>query len=105
MCSNVHFNASNVLHAHAAIALICVFPYTADLPQKFSMAEKQNGDRMLSPILSLFLRTSYSYQAVENLRQGMDPDKACADVISRIAKKYPMFSGAVIAADVKGQYG
>lgn len=53
----------------------------------------------------VMMRFLPSYQAVENLRQGMDPDKACADVISRIAKKYPMFSGAVIAADVKGQYG
>ncbi|CDW53961.1 N(4) (Beta N acetylglucosaminyl) L asparaginase [Trichuris trichiura] len=46
-----------------------------------------------------------SYQAVENMRQGMHPNEATADVIGRIAKKYAHFKGAVIAVNKYGTVG
>lgn len=42
------------------------------------------------------------YQAVESMRQGMDPKQAARDAISRIARKYPNFVGAVFALNNKG---
>ncbi|XP_072041007.1 N(4)-(Beta-N-acetylglucosaminyl)-L-asparaginase-like [Amphiura filiformis] len=53
----------------------------------------------------VMMRFLPSYQAVENLRQGMSPTKACEDVLARIVKKYPTFSGALVAATNKGLYG
>ena len=46
-----------------------------------------------------------SYQAVENMRNGMSPVKAAEDAVLRIAKYYPNYSGAIVAANVHGQYG
>lgn len=46
-----------------------------------------------------------SYQAVENMRNGMTPTKAAEDAILRVSKYYPDFSGAIVAANVAGEYG
>ena len=46
-----------------------------------------------------------SYQAVESMRHGYSPQEAAEDVISRIAKKYPSFEGAIIVANLTGHYG
>lgn len=46
-----------------------------------------------------------SYQAVESMRNGMDPESAARDAIQRIIKKNPEFSGAVIAANKAGDFG
>ncbi|EDL78939.1 aspartylglucosaminidase, isoform CRA_c [Rattus norvegicus] len=51
------------------------------------------------------LRFLPSYQAVEYMRGGDDPARACQKVISRIQKYYPKFFGAVICANVTGSYG
>ena len=47
----------------------------------------------------------HSYQAVENMRNGMSPVKAAEDAVLRIAKYYPNYSGAIVAANVGGEYG
>ncbi|XP_003415873.1 N(4)-(beta-N-acetylglucosaminyl)-L-asparaginase [Loxodonta africana] len=46
-----------------------------------------------------------SYQAVEYMRRGVDPTIACQKVISRIQKYFPKFFGAVLCANVTGNYG
>jgi hypothetical protein len=46
-----------------------------------------------------------SYQAVENMRNGMSPGRAAEDAVLRIAKHYPNYSGAIVAANVDGKYG
>ncbi|XP_020037867.2 N(4)-(beta-N-acetylglucosaminyl)-L-asparaginase [Castor canadensis] len=53
----------------------------------------------------ILLRFLPSYQAVEYMRVGEDPTIACQKVISRIQKYYPRFFGAVICANVTGNYG
>lgn len=42
------------------------------------------------------------YQVVESMRQGMNPEHAAVDALSRIKRKYPDFVGAVFAVNVKG---
>lgn len=45
-----------------------------------------------------------SYQVVESMRLGMEPRVAAKDAISRIAKKYPNFVGAIFAVDKNGTH-
>lgn len=42
------------------------------------------------------------YQVVESMRQGMTPEHAAVDAISRIKRKNPDFVGAVFAVNVEG---
>uniref|UniRef100_M1BMJ7 N(4)-(Beta-n-acetylglucosaminyl)-l-asparaginase n=3 Tax=Solanum TaxID=4107 RepID=M1BMJ7_SOLTU len=44
------------------------------------------------------------YQAVENMRLGMEPKLAAKDAISRIARKYPNFIGALFAVNRNGTH-
>ncbi|KAG7535078.1 Nucleophile aminohydrolases N-terminal [Arabidopsis thaliana x Arabidopsis arenosa] len=44
------------------------------------------------------------YQVVESMRQGMKPGEAAKDAISRIARRYPDFVGAVVAVDKNGSH-
>eukprot|EP00057_Strongylocentrotus_purpuratus_P013975 XP_011668449.1 PREDICTED: N(4)-(Beta-N-acetylglucosaminyl)-L-asparaginase [Strongylocentrotus purpuratus] len=53
----------------------------------------------------VMMRFLPSYQVVENLRNGMAPDKACQSALQRIIKYHPDFSGALIAATIDGNYG
>ena len=39
------------------------------------------------------------------MRQGKSPKEAADDAIQRISKYYPDFSGAIIVANIKGEYG
>ncbi|PKA60167.1 putative isoaspartyl peptidase/L-asparaginase 3 [Apostasia shenzhenica] len=50
----------------------------------------------------IMMRFLPCYQVVESMRQGMEPDKAAADAIRRIARKYPNFVGAVFALSKNG---
>lgn len=43
-----------------------------------------------------------SYQVVESMRLGMEPKVAAKDAISRIARKYPSFIGALFAVNKSG---
>ena len=42
---------------------------------------------------------------VESMRAGSSPTDATRDALSRIAKYYPGFQGALIAVNINGQYG
>lgn len=53
-------------------------------------------------VMMLFLP---SYQAVESMRLGATPTTAAIDAIERIIPYFPTFSGAVIAANITGEYG
>lgn len=48
------------------------------------------------------LLSVFSYQVVESMRQGMEPKLAAKDAISRIARKFPDFVGAVVAINKNG---
>lgn len=53
----------------------------------------------------IMLRFSPSFLAVEQMRLGFSPNAAAEIAISRIREKYPKFSGAVITANKRGEYG
>lgn len=50
----------------------------------------------------IMMRFLPCYQVVESMRQGMEPKVAAEDAISRIARKFPDFVGAVIAVNKNG---
>ncbi|XP_021905728.1 probable isoaspartyl peptidase/L-asparaginase 3 isoform X2 [Carica papaya] len=52
----------------------------------------------------IMMRFLPCYQVVESMRLGMEPKLAAKDAISRIARKFPDFVGAVIAIDKKGAH-
>lgn len=39
------------------------------------------------------------------MRQGLTPTEAAEESIRRIISKYPSFSGAIVTANMKGEYG
>ena len=53
----------------------------------------------------VMMRFLPAYQAVESMRNGMNPSQAADVAIRRIAKYYPNFSGAVLAIDKYGNHG
>uniref|UniRef100_T1JK50 N(4)-(beta-N-acetylglucosaminyl)-L-asparaginase n=1 Tax=Strigamia maritima TaxID=126957 RepID=T1JK50_STRMM len=46
-----------------------------------------------------------SYQSVENMRNGMSPIEASEEALKRIISYHANFTGAVIALNIKGEYG
>ncbi|KAH7854383.1 hypothetical protein Vadar_013207 [Vaccinium darrowii] len=50
----------------------------------------------------IMMRFLPCYQVVESMRLGMEPKLAARDAISRIARKYPDFVGAVFAVNKNG---
>ena len=45
------------------------------------------------------------YQAIENLRQGMDPVEAAKDAVRRIVRRYPEAMTGIIVVDREGNHG
>jgi N4-(beta-N-acetylglucosaminyl)-L-asparaginase len=52
----------------------------------------------------IMMRFLPCYQVVESMRLGMEPKCAAKDAMSRIARKYPNFIGAVFAVNKKGEH-
>nr|XP_043632724.1 probable isoaspartyl peptidase/L-asparaginase 3 isoform X2 [Erigeron canadensis] len=52
----------------------------------------------------IMMRFLPCYQVVESMRLGIEPRLAAKDAISRIAKKYPNFVGAIFAVDKNGTH-
>ncbi|KAJ6791303.1 Uncharacterized protein M6B38_244115 [Iris pallida] len=52
----------------------------------------------------IMMRFLPCYQVVESMRRGMDPKHAAVDAISRIARRYPDFVGAVFALNKNGTH-
>jgi hypothetical protein len=47
----------------------------------------------------------FRYQTVESIRNGLSPNQATQDAILRIVKRYPEFTGALVAIDKFGNHG
>ncbi len=45
------------------------------------------------------------YQAVENLRLGMNPKAAAEDAVRRMLRKYPAVQSGIVVVDKKGNHG
>ncbi|KAL5569855.1 hypothetical protein UlMin_026430 [Ulmus minor] len=52
----------------------------------------------------IMMRFLPCYQVLESMRLGMEPEFAAKDAISRIARKFPGFVGAVFAINKKGAH-
>ncbi|XP_044536535.1 N(4)-(beta-N-acetylglucosaminyl)-L-asparaginase isoform X2 [Gracilinanus agilis] len=70
-----------------------------------SYADSTAGGAAATGDGDIMMRFLPSYQAVEYMRNGVDPTLACQKVISRIQKYFPDFFGAVICANITGSYG
>ena len=55
-------------------------------------------------ISRLTLLFNFSYLVVESMRLGMEPKLAAKDAITRIARKFPDFLGAIVALNKKGEH-
>eukprot|EP00455_Lapot_gusevi_P053756 TRINITY_DN8466_c0_g1_i4.p1 TRINITY_DN8466_c0_g1~~TRINITY_DN8466_c0_g1_i4.p1 ORF type:complete len:232 (-),score=37.66 TRINITY_DN8466_c0_g1_i4:69-719(-) len=53
----------------------------------------------------IMMRFAPCYQAVESMRLGMSPTQAAQDALRRILKYYPVFQGALVVLNMKGEYG
>ncbi|XP_076143723.1 N(4)-(beta-N-acetylglucosaminyl)-L-asparaginase [Alosa pseudoharengus] len=53
----------------------------------------------------VMMRFLPSFLAVELMRRGIDPASACKAALTRIKTYYPGFFGAVICANIQGEYG
>ncbi|XP_016564953.1 probable isoaspartyl peptidase/L-asparaginase 3 isoform X2 [Capsicum annuum] len=83
------FGSANVdLHSHDTISMAVI-----DQVGRIAIGTSTNGATFKIP---------GSYQAVENMRLGMEPEVAAKDAISRIVRKYPGFIGALFAVNRSG---
>ncbi|XP_065883752.1 putative N(4)-(beta-N-acetylglucosaminyl)-L-asparaginase GH22932 isoform X2 [Dysidea avara] len=69
-----------------------------------SYADAEVGGAACTGDGDIMMRFLPSYQAVESMRLGKPPKEAADDAIKRIEKYYPGFSGAIIVANIKGEY-
>ncbi|KAI0386390.1 asparaginase-domain-containing protein [Hypomontagnella monticulosa] len=53
----------------------------------------------------IMMRFLPCYQAVENLRRGMNPQEAAEDAVRRMLRKYPEVQSGIVVVDTKGNHG
>ncbi|GAB1317914.1 Asparaginase [Madurella fahalii] len=53
----------------------------------------------------IMMRFLPCYQAVENLRRGMNPTAAAEDAVMRMLRKYPNISSGIVVVNNKGEHG
>lgn len=53
----------------------------------------------------VMMRFVPSFHAVQLMLNGFSPEKAARSALKPIIKKYPDFSGAIVAASISGEYG
>lgn len=75
------------------------------IPGAGSYADQDCGAAAATGDGDIIMRFLSSYQAVENLRQGMTPEKAAEESLRRILNKYPNAMVGIIVLDIKGNYG
>lgn len=71
-----------------------------------SFVDQEIGGAAATGDGDIIMRYLVSYQAVENLRQGMSPNDAAQNALGRILPKFPKASVAVVVLDARsGAYG
>ncbi|CAN6268785.1 unnamed protein product [Urochloa humidicola] len=74
------------------------------IPGSSSYGDDEVGACGASGDGDIMMRFLPCYQVVESMRRGMEPRDAAMDAISRIARKFPDFVGAVFAVNKKGEH-
>ncbi|XP_075229322.1 N(4)-(Beta-N-acetylglucosaminyl)-L-asparaginase-like [Lycorma delicatula] len=77
----------------------------APIPGAGGYADATVGGAAATGDGDVMMRFLPSFLAVEEMRRGASPTEAAETAIKRIAQYYPKFFGAVIAANVSGEYG
>lgn len=75
------------------------------IPGSGAYADQEVGVAAATGDGDIMMRFLPSYQAVESMRNGKSPQEAASDAIARITSKYPSFEGAVIVANLRGEFG
>ncbi|XP_027199192.1 N(4)-(Beta-N-acetylglucosaminyl)-L-asparaginase-like [Dermatophagoides pteronyssinus] len=75
------------------------------IPGAGSYADQDVGGAAATGDGDIILRFLSSYQAVENLRNGMDPTQAANAALGRIIRKYPKAQVGIVVLDIHGNYG
>lgn len=75
------------------------------IPGAGAYADDMAGGAAATGNGDVLMRFLPSYQAVQYMRRGEEPGKACQKVILRIQSYVPDFFGAVICANKTGHYG
>jgi len=70
-----------------------------------SYVDKDVGGAAATGDGDIMMRFLPSLIAVEKMREGMKPKDAAMVAIGRISKVFPSFSGALVAANLAGEYG
>jgi N4-(beta-N-acetylglucosaminyl)-L-asparaginase len=75
------------------------------IPGAGAYADNDVGAAVATGDGDIFMRFLPTLLAVEHMRQGMSPTDACKRALERIRRLYPTASGAIVAANIHGQYG
>ncbi|OTF76184.1 Asparaginase-like protein [Euroglyphus maynei] len=75
------------------------------IPGAGSYADQDVGGAAATGDGDIIMRFLSSYQAVENLRNGMDPIQAANAALGRIIRKYPKAQVGIVVLDIHGNYG
>ena len=75
------------------------------IPGAGSYVDQDVGGAAATGDGDIIMRFLSSYQAVENLRNGMDPIQAANAALGRIIRKYPKAQVGIVVLDIHGNYG
>ncbi len=75
------------------------------IPGSGAYVDSEAGGAAATGDGDVMLRLLPSFTAVEAMRNGLSPSLAAQEAIDRVTRKYPDFSGAVIALSNQGEYG
>ncbi|KAL2089205.1 hypothetical protein ACEWY4_016104 [Coilia grayii] len=70
-----------------------------------SYADSMVGGAAATGDGDVMMRFLPSFLAVELMRAGAEPLRACKAALARIKSYYPQFFGAIICSNIKGEYG
>lgn len=75
------------------------------IPGAGAYADNEVGAAVATGDGDIMMRFLPSFLAVESMRSGMSPEEAAAKSLQRIITFYPSFSGGLVVADRKGNFG
>ena len=67
--------------------------------------EKETGSAAATGDGDVMMRFLPAYQAIVNLRMGLNPWQSAQEAISRIAIRYPATHAAIIVVSIRGEFG
>ncbi|OQS07737.1 N(4)-(Beta-N-acetylglucosaminyl)-L-asparaginase [Thraustotheca clavata] len=77
----------------------------APIPGAGAYVDNTKGGAAATGDGDIMMRFLPSYRAVQDMGQGICPQKACENALKEIAKKYPSFKGGMVCLNTKGEYG